>query len=81
MGYKRKRDGFPALSLPSTEASTPLQETSASSARRQTSKRTKYLNGPAFISKEEMNSYLFSGLQFSPHAAEDANKRAGNERD
>lgn len=79
--HKRSRDRFPALSLPSTEASTPLQETSASSAHRQTSKRTKYRNGPAFISEEKMNSYLFSGLQFSPHAAEDVNKRAGKERD
>lgn len=69
------------LSLLSTKAPTPLEETSFSSAHRQISKRTNNLNGLAFISKEEKNSYLFLGLQFSPHAAEDTNKRTGNERD
>lgn len=79
--HKSSRDGFPLLSLLSTQAPSPLQEASFSSAHRQISKRTNDVNGPAFISKDEKNSYLFLGLQFSPHAAEDRNKRAQNERD
>lgn len=67
-------------SLLSTKASTPAEQTPVSSAYRQISKRTKDLHRPAFISKEKMNSYLFPGLQFSPCAAEDVDKRAGNER-
>lgn len=67
-------------SLLSTKASTPAEQTPVSSAYRQISKRTKDLHRPAFISKEKMNSYLFPGLQFSPCAAEDVDKQAGNER-
>jgi len=79
--HKRKRDGFPAIVPAQHQGFGSTIGDSFSSAHRQISKRTNDLNGPAFISKEEKNSYLFSGSQFSPHAAEDTNKRAGNERD